>query len=269
MANDLVRSNLAELLAAPLESTQQIIDLLTPYLHLLHLIERQTNSDHHLLLETTPISAGLASTKDTGEIGNYSTDGIAPTNVRRSGFMKRQLSFVQKIIIEKVWNDWADELEKVELGLSWVILGAFIVPPKGVAEAIPEEIMRIRTEVAISSYSVLLASSRTATDLEYITNCLECLSSSYCIHEAFLALFHNKIIDERSKIMLMNRWELTLQMMISVPLKLANAYGRTGGPNAGSRTLDNVPLGLLSQLVLHFKLRIIEKEDVNDIKSCS
>jgi hypothetical protein len=266
MANDLMRSNLAELLAAPLESTQQIIDLLTPYLHMLHLIERETNSDHHLLLETTPISAGLASTKDTGEIGNYSTDGMAHENVRRSGFMKRQLSFVQKIIIEKVWNDWADELEKVELGLSWVILGAFILPPKGVAE---DEIMRIRTEVAISSYSVLLASSRTATDLEYITNSLERLSRSYCIREAFLALFHKKIIDERSKIMLMNRWELTLQMMISVPLKLANAYGRTGGPNAGSRTLDNVPLGLLSQLVLHFKLRIIEKEDVNDIKSCS
>lgn len=221
-------TNLAELLSGSLGSTGQILSLVVPFLHLMHLIDDRPD-----------LIATYATQEDQDR-------------VRRAAFMKRQLGFVQKVIIEKVWHDWEKEMDKEEMGLSQVVLTRFIVPPtlsdREEDSAAETESRQIRTDIALSSYSILLSLlSRRSTSsplhpstLQFISKSLEQLSASYGVKEVFIGIFFSSNGQEREKslVIQLNRWETALKLLTSVPAKVANAFGAM---SATMGSLNQIP----------------------------
>ena len=213
-----ILSTLSVRLAEPIPSVQYLLELLVPALALLQLL-----SDRPDLISTQSPPDDVPHDERKREVET---------------FTKRQLAFVQKIVLEKIWIDWALELEKEEIGMSEVVLGRWLAP-LSVQEGGGRQGggRRWDCEVAISAYSVLgHALSRKSTKsgndgttlhpmtLELAGRSLQSLVRHYNVDTLFQCLISPNT-DERENAIAADRWERVLRDLFAVPTKVANAYG--------------------------------------------
>lgn len=243
--------SLATQLGEPLLSVQHLIELVAPVLRLLDLCK-----DRPDLINCEAKADDEAGYEDTIR--------------QRDGFLKRQIGFVQKVIVEKVWIDWESELERTEVGLSEIILGRLIVPPvyddhydldgyDMEGSTSPYDRRQIWTEIASSSYAVLLdlisrRSNPTAPALHpsallFITKSLDRLSRSFTLREEYFGTFGTFCAattnaDARSNVLSLNQWETRIKRLMSVPTKVANACGVAATARGDGRVAMDVPFAL-------------------------
>lgn len=215
---------LATLLAEPLTSTNQLFSLIVPPLARLDLLHDQPE-----LLERFPSPAAEGSDD-------------APK------FFKRQLGLVQKALVERVWPDWeaavaaeeGDEAAKVILE-RWFVPASFEDPR--------------HAEVALSAYAVLssLLSSRATPplqrrSLELVFSLLARLASAFSLKEAYVAILgqpeeKNGLTNDSQAA---ERWERVVKDLLSLPTKVANAWGALAdraGVSMGNPS-DGIPVEL-------------------------
>lgn len=223
-------TTLSQQLSLPLTSTQQLKDLLVPYLDLLQLIP-----DRQDLITST--STTLPSTFTSIDLSH---DRITKRNL----FLKRQLGLVQKILIESVWSDWEVVLssEEEDTDLVEVLFERWFIP------LLPEEVGQDRDlaiEIAISSYAILnslLLQPRSSSkllrkeSLIIITRLLSKLTSIYTIDILYPTVFQSTSSneegdeveeeEERSITKASAKWDLLFKDIYTIPAKISNAWGR-------------------------------------------
>jgi telomere length regulation protein len=212
---------LATLLAGPLTSTDQLLSLVVPPLARLDLIHDQPE-----LLERFPAPAAEGSDD-------------------ASKFLKRQLGLVQKALVERVWPDWeaavaaeeGDAVAKVVFE-RWFVPASFEDPR--------------HAEVALSAYAVLssLLSSRATPplqrrSLELVLSLLARLASAFSLDEIYVAIL-GQLTEKNGRSsapQAAERWERVVKDLLSLPTKVANAWGtladRAGVPMG--RPSDGIP----------------------------
>ncbi|GAA5900638.1 hypothetical protein JCM6882_000928 [Rhodosporidiobolus microsporus] len=213
-------SSLAARLAEPLASTSQLLDLLVPPLHALSLLPDQPSLVQRHASSSAPIEPAR--------------------------FVKRQLGFVQKVLIERVWPDWEAALEAEEGKAALAVFERWFVPPPCPAPAFSSTSLDFGAEVALSAYSVLssILSSKSTVDLrprslEIASQLLVSLSRSFSVQEMYLATVgrpttpaSNAVSDEDDSDdeggadpASLARWEEAMRNVVSIPTRVANAWG--------------------------------------------
>jgi telomere length regulation protein len=219
---------LSTLLSSPLSSTTQLLAFLVPPLARLGLVADQPQ----LVAEYPSPDLDINVNKDT------------------TRFLKRQLALVQKVLVERVWPDWEAALEAEEGQLGELVLERWFVPP-----SLDNP---IHAEVAFSSYAVLssLLSPRTKPPLqprsvEIVLSLLVKLSSTFGLEQAYLAIFGRsstgrRLEDAGADAQDAERWERVLKDLVSVPTKVANAWGSLTEAKAipQGRVGDGIPAEL-------------------------
>lgn len=232
-----ILSTLSIRLAEPIPSLQYLLELLVPALALLQLL-----SDRPDLISTHSPPDNVSFDERAREVET---------------FTKRQMAFVQKIVLEKIWIDWALELEKEEIGLSDIVLGRWLAPlPTQQVDEGKRVGRRWDCEVAISAYSVLgHALSRKSTKsgndgttlhqmtLELAGRSLKSLVQHYNVDVLFQYLIAPDAEGRQSAIAA-DRWDRVLRDLFAVPAKVANAYGMQA-EKMGSRIGSDVPDSLV------------------------
>ena len=224
-------SSLSIRLAEPIPSLQYLLELLVPALAMLGLL-----SDRPDLISTHSPPDDVSLNERTKEL---------------EVFTKRQLAFVQKIVLEKIWIDWALEFEKDEAGLSDIVLGRWLAPLSSEEGTENEdEMRRWRCEVAMSAYSVIGLSLSTKSGatlhpmtLELAGRSLQLLVDHYNVD----AIFQHLIVpnaEEREIVIAADRWERALRDLFAVPTKVANAYGLQA-EKTGARIGVDIPDSLV------------------------
>ncbi|GAA5985434.1 hypothetical protein JCM11641_000156 [Rhodosporidiobolus odoratus] len=214
-------SSLSARLAEPLSSVPQLLDLLVPPLQALSLL---------------PDLPALSSCSST-----------ASADIDSSRFVKRQLGFVQKVLVERVWPDWEGPLEADEGAEGIKVLERWFIPPLKAgslnrSDDASSAASAAAAEVALSAYAVLssLLSAKSAAglrprSLEIASQLLIRLSTDFGVEQVYLAtlgspakaaLTSSGSDDEDSADpAFLARWDDTLKELLRLPTRVANAWG--------------------------------------------
>ncbi|GAA5839496.1 hypothetical protein JCM11251_002741 [Rhodosporidiobolus azoricus] len=213
-------SSLSARLAEPLASTSQLLDLLVPPLQALSLLP-----DYPQLVQR---------------------HGSSSSPIDPARFIKRQLGFVQKILIERVWPDWETALEAEEGKPALVVFERWFIPPPTVSACSTSTAQGFGAEVALSAYSVLsslLSSKSSATfghrALEMASQIIVHLSRSFNVEQVYMTTLSKSTPvstsgmiseddsdeDDGADPASLARWDEALKVMLGIPTRVANAWG--------------------------------------------
>ncbi|GAA5892867.1 Tel2p [Sporobolomyces salmoneus] len=223
--------SLSSRLSEPIESTAQLLELLVPPLIALDLVFDLPSS--------------------------FLSRFRSPESIDPNKFVKRQLGFVQKILVEKVWPDWEKTVEAEEGTQGSLVFERWFIPPP-----VSTLTSTIGAKVAISSYAVLssMLSTKTAStlqprSLEIISDLLVKLQSAFNFSDVYNATLGQatraKIVeaensdeeDEQIDPASLSAWEQSIRDLLGIPVRVANAWGSIS-EKRGTRIGASVPVEL-------------------------
>ncbi|GAA6056593.1 hypothetical protein JCM3770_006657 [Rhodotorula araucariae] len=207
---------LATRLSEPLASTSQILDLLVP-----------------------PLDA-LGALPDAPDLVQRHTRVHEAFDARR--FARRQLSLVQKVLLERVWPDWQAALEAEERPTGLLVFERFFVPPASSFASTSTSTTSSGADIAMSAYTVLTAllsyksaSTLPPASIEVATDLLVKLSQRFNVEQLYLATIGSKSTasaavgslddEDDADPAAVSRFEQGLKYLTGVPHRAANAWG--------------------------------------------